>query len=112
MPQFKLYTEESNPLQHVKYYSQAMILYQHGDAIYQHRDALICRIFSANLGECVQDWFQHPKPNSISSFNQLVNELISGFTQCLPEDARTNSLLVWYKALTGPLLLTPNASKM
>lgn len=52
----------------------------------------MCRIFSASLGECVENCSQHLEPAS-TSCNQLANEFINSFSQCLPERAHTDSLL-------------------
>lgn len=85
-PQFKLYTGKSDPLLHIKYYSQAMVLSQ-------HNAALMCYIFSASLGEWAHDWFQQLEPTSISYFDEFANEFISSFLQCLSERTCTDSLL-------------------
>ena len=75
MPMIKTYDGAGDPANHVRTFSNALLLQPVNDAIK-------CRAFPQTLGGMAQRWYSRLSPNSIGSFKELsrafINQFISG----------------------------------
>jgi hypothetical protein len=75
MPTIKPYDGKGDPSNHVRTFSNALLLQPASDA-------LKCRAFPQTLSGMAQRWYSRLPPNSISSFEELsdafINQFISG----------------------------------
>ncbi|KAK1387031.1 hypothetical protein POM88_015209 [Heracleum sosnowskyi] len=75
MPTIKAYDGTGDPANHVRTFSNALLLQPTNDAVK-------CRAFPQTLAGMTQRWYSHLPPNSIGSFKELrkafINQFISG----------------------------------
>ena len=60
-PTFSLYNGWTDPVEHVSYFNQKMV-------VHSKDEALMCKIFPSSLGPMAMRWFNGLKANSIDSF--------------------------------------------
>ncbi|KAK1396496.1 hypothetical protein POM88_006359 [Heracleum sosnowskyi] len=75
MPSIKAYDGTGDPANHVRTFSNALLLQPTNDAVK-------CRAFPQTLADMAQCWYSRLPPNSIGSFKELskafINQFISG----------------------------------
>ncbi|XP_030963360.1 uncharacterized protein LOC115984476 [Quercus lobata] len=71
-PTFTMYNGRTDPVEYVSQFNQRM-------AVHSIDKALMCKVFSSNLGPMAMRWFDGLKPNSIGSFKQLTQAFGSRF---------------------------------
>ena len=69
-PTFTMYNGRTNPVEHVSQFKQKM-------TVHSQDEALLCRIFSSNLGLMPMRWFDGLKTNSTSFFKKLTQSFCS-----------------------------------
>ena len=67
-----MYNGQTDLVEHVSQFNQRM-------TDYSKDEALMCKVFSSNLGPVAMRWFDGLKPNSIDSFKQLIQAFGSRF---------------------------------
>ena len=85
-PTFTMYNGRTNPVEHVSQFKQKM-------TVHSQDEALLCRIFSSNLGLMPMRWFDGLKTNSTSFFKKLTQSFCSRFITCNRVPQPLNSLL-------------------
>ncbi|KAK1377439.1 hypothetical protein POM88_024183 [Heracleum sosnowskyi] len=75
MPTIKAYDGTGDPANHVRTFSNALLLHPTNDAVK-------CRAFPQTLEGMAQRWYNRLPPNSIGSFKELskafINQFVSG----------------------------------
>ena len=74
-PTFTLYTDRSDPVEHVSHFNQKM-------AVHSKDEALMCKIFPSSLGSVAMRWFNGLRVNSIDSFKKLTRAFGARFITC------------------------------
>ena len=64
-PVFTIYNRRTNPIEHVSYFNQRMV-------IHSINEALMCEVFPSSLGPITLRWFNRLEEGSISSFEDLT----------------------------------------
>ena len=68
MPSIKAYDGTGDPANHVRTFSNALLLHTASDA-------LKCRVFPQTLAGMAQRWYSRLPPNLIGSFKELRHDL-------------------------------------
>ena len=86
MPTIKTYDGAGDPANHVRTFSNALLLLQTTDAIK-------CRAFPQTLGGMAQRWYSRLPPNSVGSFKDLSKAFISQFISGKTHEKSSASLM-------------------
>ena len=71
---------------HVSHFNQRM-------AVHSKNEALMCKVFSSNLGPVAMRWFDDLGAGSIESFKELTQPFRSRFITCSRDSRPLDSLL-------------------
>ena len=71
-PTFTIYNGNTDPVEHVSQFNQRM-------AVHSKNEALMCKVFSSNLGPAAMRWFNDLKVNFVDSYRQLTQAFGSRF---------------------------------
>ncbi|RVW52903.1 hypothetical protein CK203_089623 [Vitis vinifera] len=77
VPKFSTYDGTNDPFDHIMHYRQLMTL-DIGN------DALLCKVFPANLQGQTLSWFHRLPPNSVGNFRDLSEAFVGQY--CAPLD--------------------------
>ncbi|XP_074374209.1 uncharacterized protein LOC141714596 [Apium graveolens] len=86
MPTIKAYDDTGDPANHVRTFSNSLLLQPVNDAIK-------CRAFLQTLSDIAQRWYNHLPPNSIGSFNDLSQAFIKQFISGRVHEKSSTSLM-------------------
>ncbi|XP_074377946.1 uncharacterized protein LOC141719464 [Apium graveolens] len=86
MPIIKAYDGTGNPPNHVRIFSNALL-------IQPVNDVIKCRAFSQTLSGMAQRWYSHLPPNSIGSFKDLSQAFIKKFISSRVHEKCSASLM-------------------
>ena len=86
MPTIKTYDGAGDPANHVRTFSNALLLQPINDAVK-------CRAFPQTLGGMAQRWYSRLPPNSIGSFKELSKAFISQFISGRVHEKSSASLM-------------------
>ena len=85
-PTFTMYNGRIDPVKHVSHFNQRM-------AVHSKNEALICNVFTSNLGPVAMRWFNSLGAGSIDSFKELTRAFGSRFIICNRVPRPLDSLL-------------------
>ena len=85
-PTFTIYNGRMDPVEHVSYFSQRMI-------VYSKDEGLMCKVFPSSLGLVAMRWFDGLRIDSIYSFKELTRAFGSRFITCTRVPRPLDSLL-------------------
>ena len=85
-PTFTMYNGQTDPVEHVSYFSQRMV-------VHSKNEALMCKVFPSSLGPMAMRWFDGLGAGSIDSFRELTRAFGSHFITCSRVPRPLNSLL-------------------
>ena len=74
-PTFTIYNGRTDPMEHVRQFNQRM-------AVHSKDEALMCKVFSSNLGPLAMRYFDGLRANSINSLKKLTRAFGSHFITC------------------------------
>ena len=83
---FTIYNDRTDPVEHVSHFNQRMAVHSKGEA-------LMCKVFSSNLGLMAMRWFDYLRANSIDSFKKLTRTFGTHFITCSRAYRPLDSLL-------------------
>ncbi|XP_026451917.1 uncharacterized protein LOC113352293 [Papaver somniferum] len=72
IPAFECYDESSDPAAHLRYYNRMLTRWDQDDAI-------LCRYFPSSLKGSDLSWFDNLPPNSIDSYDQLIEKFLGTY---------------------------------
>ena len=81
-----MYNGRIDPVEHVSHFNQRM-------AVHSKNEALICNVFTSNLGLVAMRWFNSLGAGSIDSFKELTRAFGSCFITCNRVPRPLDSLL-------------------
>ncbi|XP_075633895.1 uncharacterized protein LOC142606427 [Castanea sativa] len=74
-PIFTMYNGRTDPVEHVRHFSQKM-------TVYSNNEALMCRVFPSSLGPVAMRWFDALAEGSLRSFEELTRAFGARFITC------------------------------
>ena len=74
-PTFTIYDGKFDPIEHVSYYNQSMV-------IYSWNEALMCKIFPSSLEPTKMRWFDGLEKGSIRRYDKLIKSFKARFVMC------------------------------
>jgi len=70
---FDYYFETSNPVQHIRYFRDKMM-------VYSRNNALMCPTFPSSLNGVATDWFYSLLTCSFHSFKEIIKAFLTQYT--------------------------------
>ncbi|XP_026451742.1 uncharacterized protein LOC113352086 [Papaver somniferum] len=85
VPAFECYDGSNDPAAHLRYYNRIL-------ARWEKDDAVLCRYFPSSLKGSALSWFDNLPPNSINSYDQLVEKFLETYMYNKVFNARMDKL--------------------